>query len=432
MMLELPRYILNSLENNKTSLGEHPSYPPEEEEKFIINAVANKFNTLIKDIEIPDVDHLKTELGSLLTKCQKLESKNISALEQLCIDIVTELFSIPEDTIQIDVKIVDRVNDDNQRLLPEKTDDFSFDSIEDMSYLSGEIYKKRMLNAIVTGAAMYYANNISSYIRELFDIDSELPSLYKKIIKYNEILMFFEKDKLKEDDDTTEAGKVDVTMNMPQNMVKIESEGIIFPVLLEETIKGILELAIAHGLPKNKEKAEYVIKKSDFKLAELWDMRLGSVLWDIIANQVENLDVVEPNFFLMTLAELPSEKFNECLREIFGKTKRGERILNNIVSKIESEKDKDDFNDFMQQRNDGFQIEDGYYTSEELISDSIGESLNLEEKKNKTRKNDEGKTVPEKCDKCGSKVGVFIQGEPIFKCTNKKCGKYFGTLPFNN
>ena len=82
--------------------------------------------------------------------------------------------------------------------------------------------------------------------------------------------------------------------------------------------------------------------------------------------------------------------------------------------------------------NDGFQIEDGYYTSEELISDSIGESLNLEEKKNKTRKNYEGKTVPEKCDKCGSKVGVFIQGEPIFKCTNKKCGKYFGTLPFNN
>jgi hypothetical protein len=431
-MLELPRFILNSLENNKTSLGEHPSFPPEEEEKFIINAVANKFSSLVKDIEVPDIERLKTELGSLLSKCQKIESKCISALEQLCVDVVTELFSIPEDTIQIDVKIVDKVNDENQRLLPEKTNDFSFDSIEDMNYLSGEIYKRRMLNAIVTGAAMYYANNISLYIKELFDIDSELPSLYKKIIRYNEILMFFEKDKLKEDNNTTEAGKVDVTMNMPQNMVKIESEGIIFPVLLEETIKGILELAIAHGLPENKEKAEYVIKKSDFKLAELWDMRLGSALWDIIASQVENLDVVEPNFFLMTLAELPSDKFNDCMREIFGKTKRGERIIKNIISKIESEKDKDEFNDFMSQGNDSYQIEDGYYTSEELISDGIEQPSNLEEKKHKTRKNDEGKVVPEKCDKCGSKIGVFIQGEPIFKCTNKKCGKYFGTLPFNN
>jgi hypothetical protein len=430
-MLELPRYILNSLENNKTSLGEHPSFPPEEEEKFIINTVANKFSSIVKDIEIPDIERLKTELGSLLTKCRKLESKNISALEQLCVDIVTELFSIPEDTIQINVKIVDSVNDDNQRLLPEKTTDFSFDSIDDMNYLSGEIYKRRMLNALVTGAAMYYANNISSYIRELFEIDSELPSLYKKIIRYNEILMFFEKDKLKEDNDTLEAGKVDVTMNMPQNMVKIESEGIIFPILLEETIKGILELAIAHGLPENREKAEYVMKKSDFKLAELWDMRLGSALWDIVASQIENLDVVEPNFFLMTLAELPSKKFNDCLREIFGKTKRGERILKNIVSKIETEKDKDDFNDFIRQGNDGHQIEDGYYTSEELISDSISQPIGLEEKKHKTRKNDKGEIVPEKCDKCGSKVGLYIKGEPVYLCSNKDCGKYFGTMPFN-
>ena len=301
-MLELPKYILKSLENNKTSLGEHPSFPPDEEEKFIINAVANKFTDITSNLEITDIEQLKSELGKLVTLCKKIESKNVHALEELCTTIVTELFSIPEDTIQLNVKIVDEVNDDNQRFLPEKTTDFSFDSISDMNYLSGEIYKRRMLNVLVTGASMYYANNISSYIRELFEIDDELPSLYKKIIKYNEILMFFEKDKLKEDSDTTEAGKVDVTMDMPQNMVKIDAEGIIFPVLLNETIKGILELAIAHGLPENREKAEYVIKKSDFKLAELWDMRLGSALWNIIASQIDDLDVVEPNFFLMTLA----------------------------------------------------------------------------------------------------------------------------------
>lgn len=46
----------------------------------------------------------------------------------------------------------------------------------------------------------------------------------------------------------------------------------------------------------------------------------------------------------------------------------------------------------------------------------------------KVVKNDEGKVVPEKCDKCGSEVGLYIQGEPIYKCS--KCGKYFGTMPF--
>lgn len=47
------------------------------------------------------------------------------------------------------------------------------------------------------------------------------------------------------------------------------------------------------------------------------------------------------------------------------------------------------------------------------------------------RINDEGDTVPEKCDKCGSHVGLYLKGEPVWLCSNKKCGKYFGTTPCN-
>ena len=45
----------------------------------------------------------------------------------------------------------------------------------------------------------------------------------------------------------------------------------------------------------------------------------------------------------------------------------------------------------------------------------------------KTRKNDKGENVPEKCDKCGGDVVCQIHGEPVFVC--KDCGKYFGTMP---
>ena len=47
----------------------------------------------------------------------------------------------------------------------------------------------------------------------------------------------------------------------------------------------------------------------------------------------------------------------------------------------------------------------------------------------KERKNDEGKIVPEKCDKCGGDVVLQIHGEPVYVC--RDCGKYFGTMPFN-
>ena len=45
-------------------------------------------------------------------------------------------------------------------------------------------------------------------------------------------------------------------------------------------------------------------------------------------------------------------------------------------------------------------------------------------------KNDKGEEVPKVCPKCGSKIGVFLKGEPVYLCTNKECNKYFGTVPF--
>lgn len=53
------------------------------------------------------------------------------------------------------------------------------------------------------------------------------------------------------------------------------------------------------------------------------------------------------------------------------------------------------------------------------------------EDKKKIVKNDEGEVVPEICPECGSKIGLYIQGEPVYLCSNKECGKYFGTMPFS-
>lgn len=48
----------------------------------------------------------------------------------------------------------------------------------------------------------------------------------------------------------------------------------------------------------------------------------------------------------------------------------------------------------------------------------------------KKRVNDKGETVPDVCPKCGSKIGVYLKGEPVFLCSNPKCNEYFGILPF--
>ena len=175
------------------------------------------------------------------------------------------------------------------------------------------------IKALVAGAAMYYTNNIGTYVRELFEIDSDLPSLYKKAIDYNNVLLFYEKDTFN-DKQSTNGGKVDVTVSSNDMRPTIKAEGLLFPILVEEVIKGMLELAISHGLPKNSAKAKYVIGKSDFKLAELWDMRLGYSLWNLIEDEMTECgyDMLEVglNFFLMELAEMDCETFNASMQEV--------------------------------------------------------------------------------------------------------------------
>lgn len=376
-MATLPSHILKALRDSKTSLGEHPCFPPEEEEKFIINVISNTFEEINEKVGIDDYETLKKELARILAECKKLEKDNIQALEELCGRIINDIFQIPQDTLKIEMHIVDRVDTSAERMFPEKTsDEFSFDDIDDMNYLTDEIYKRRMLDALVTGAGMYYMNFIGNYVREIFEINSDLPSLYKKMIEYNNLLLYYEKDTLNNEKDT-DGGKVDVTVSSELEYPTIKAEGLLFPILVEETIRGILELAISRGLPKNIEKAKYVISKADFKFAEMWDMRLGFALWKLIEDEVEScgFDLMEigVNFFLMEIAEMDCEEFNKALKEIFAKTKKGKRIITDIAEKISYNKDMDDFNDYIQSKNDSsVQInDDEFFEPEELITDEI-------------------------------------------------------------
>lgn len=372
--MELSKYIINSINRNETSIGDNPAIPPEDETKFLYKIIKKEFEELTNGID--NVDTVKEKLPSLLIDCVKNESNNIPALEELCFKVVDRFMPIPEDTISIEAKIVNNVDVKQQRLVPEDTSDFSFDSIDDMSHLTNEIYKRRLLNALINGAAMYYATKKTEYyLIDLFKINPDLPALYNKILTYNNILLYTEKDTL-EDGKNTDAGSVDVYIQSQDNMVKIKSQGIIFPILLFETIKGLLELAISHGLPDNREKAEYIIKKTDFKLADNWDMRIGLPLWNRIVAMFEkinvDLDEIELNFLFMQLSMLETYDFNNTMKEIFAGTKQGEHLLADIVYEIKEKIEKDDFDDYMQKQNDAtYQIaDDEYYEPDELIVDS--------------------------------------------------------------
>ena len=138
---------------------------------------------------------------------------------------------------------------------------------------------------------------------------------------------------------------------------------------MEETIKGVLELAVLHGLPKDRKKAAYIMKKADFGAAEMWDLRLGLPLWERIINICE--DDVEPNFLLMELSSLEYDEFNEVLGEVFAHTKKGKTILKEITANIIKKQGEDDFHQYIDMRNSEFQLDDDEFKPEELVDETI-------------------------------------------------------------
>lgn len=379
--MQIPPFILRAARENKTSLGDQKAFPPDEEENFITKVVEDRFAELSEKVDTGDPSELKHELIQYIKRGQQIEGRNRKALEKLCSIRLTRLFDIPKNTVDLSMALVNKVPDDKMNLLPEKTKDYSFDSIGDMYALTDEIYKRRMLNCLIIGAAMDYAGDIEDYVSDLFKINPELPSIYQRIFTTNAYLMFLEKESLDPGNkEMVDGGSVDVYLGGQDEQVRIEAKGLMMPVLLEEGIKGLLELAIAHGLPADKKKAEYVIKKSDFRLAKLWDQRLGVPLWRLIKHAFKragyNPAEVGLSYIFMEIATMVPEDFNEFLQEIFGKTKKGVNMAYLMARDITEKREEDEFNDYMREKNTGrypLTDDENYFSPDELDDEEADE-----------------------------------------------------------
>lgn len=373
--MKLPDFLIKAIKNNSTSLGTHPAFPPEDEDSFVGFILKVQYQKVMKPFEGQDVSikQLSSELNRLITECKKIESAHKEALEKLCNDVCCSIFEIPDDTIDIESVLVDECDMSKYRMTPEPTPDFTFNDIEEMRFISDEIYKRRMVNALITGASVYYGSNIEYYIREIYKINPELIKLYAEITKYNMALLYNQADTFK-NIERSNSGCVDVLIGGAEDRIKIKAQGVIFPILLEYTIRGLLETAAQNGLPDDQDKINYILNKADYRLAENWDMRLGIPLWGILMSDLEEcgyeLDSVGSNFIVMELSKLKSETFNTYLQNAFRKTRKGLEMTKELASTIEYNKETDDFNNYIKAKNDKYSINDSAeYSPEELLKE---------------------------------------------------------------
>ena len=367
----LPQFLFKLVKTHTTSLGDNEAFPTSDEYPFDYILLKERYNEVcdaIDDIglESLDEDYLMSELSSLVTKCKELETPVRDALEKICENALNKLFAIPEESINMTFKLVDRVKFKSPiRMRPESNGSlkYNFKDISDIELSNKAIGKRRFIDALIQGASYIYANVEGLYIDDIDRINPELPRLYRKIRIINDFLLFAKKEEMS-DDKPMQGSYVETHLGIDDAKTTIKAQGIIFPLLFHEAIKGLFELFSAHGLPQDREKAQYIIRKADFVLAEPWDLRLGVGLWRMIFGGVEDTNMIP--YMFTSFVKIPTDEFNLSVKEILSNTEKGNEIINTLMTNAEYDNGYQQFTNRINARNvDKSLIQDSYFTGAE-------------------------------------------------------------------
>ena len=357
LLNSFPEDIADAVYKNKTSIGNNPALPNIFEKGYVEKLVEKRFKGCVDELkkigeidDVPDTD-MQTVLGKLVLKCQKLEEPHRPELEKIVANYLIDLFGIPDDSIQMELSLVDDVDlsSSSIKLDPADGDEFiEYEDVLDAESIKDEVYKRRLIDAISMGAGMKISSNIKDYMKEIYEINPTLIDLYRKILALNDYLLFTKEDIGMTEEDKHQFGTVEVVLGQVEESPKILAQGVIFPILLSEAVRGLMELFASHGLPQEFEKAQSVLSKSDYLKAEPWDMRIGPALWEIVSDSFGNgvkTDLIP--YLYKRISQLPVKKFNFFMREVLAKTRKGKRMMAKIAEKAQYEKEYSGFEDKM-------------------------------------------------------------------------------------
>lgn len=370
----LPEDIVSVVTAHRTSLGNNPAIPDINENPFLLGVTSRALEDAKSKVQdkLSETNDPHVEYGNTLRECMELEQPIRNHLERLCANHVIKMFGVPEETVDLDVRIVDEVDLDSDIMKLDPVDgdeDIQFDSLKDAMSLKGEVYKRRILDALCMGGAMEMSRDYMDGMlaEDLDSLNPELLQKYQEITDLNRYFLFEKEDLGMTDEQKMQMGTVEVMLGNEENKTRISAQGRIFPVLFTELIHGFLELFISHGLPKDKDLALAVIGKSDFLKAEPWDMRIGPELWKMFSASFNDINSKELPYLLKRVSALEIHKFNYLMKEVFAKTNKGRQIMSYLSAKAKNDMDYMRFVDRMDTKKDGFGvITDDYIHEEEF------------------------------------------------------------------
>jgi hypothetical protein len=288
------------------------------------------------------------EMMGKLRNIMSIEAAHKDELEQLAVDASLEEQEVPEGWYQIEPHLGQQPDVSDFRYAPEEPKDdeeeekekleipsFDVEDLTDEEELELEKHKRNIINAIIQGAAKR-----GHYLFQKPDIKARLdaidPSLYRDylgIMAINDFMYFTMEQMIEMMSQTGQgvAGKVKLsnaddeeegeeggeeTDDSPDT--KITAQGLIFPILCHELIKGFEEAKGRHGLPKDAGMRRKVQGQVDILSNEPMQLRIGPEIVEKLRNALPDAMFDDSNkglinWFHILLYQIPAQEFLEIV-----------------------------------------------------------------------------------------------------------------------
>ena len=290
------------------------------------------------------------EMMSKLPRIMSIEARHKDELIQLAIDASLEEGEVPENTYQIEGFLGESIDASNFRYQPDEEEDdeeeededekmqipsFDVEDLTDEEELELEKHKRNIINAIIQGAAKkgHYLFQKPDVKARLDAIDPSLYPSYLGIMAINDFMYFTMEQmiemmsqtgqgvagKMSLEDADDEGGEGGDDDDAPDT--KIVAEGMIFPILCHEIIKGLEAVKGRYGQSQNPNIRQKVKGAVDLLSNEPMQLRIGPEIVEKIRLALPDEMFSESNkglinWFHISLYQLAAQEFLQLMGDV--------------------------------------------------------------------------------------------------------------------